>query len=55
MIDLDFTVITKSRQDANLRYCFLGQQKQGRGRKRIYGEKVDCKKIDTRRIKKIPP
>lgn len=53
MIDLDLTVITKSRQDANLRYCFSGQQKQGRGRKRIYGDKVDCKNIDARRIRKF--
>jgi hypothetical protein len=53
MVDIEFVVITKLRLDANLKYCFKGKQKQGRGRKRVYAEKIDCKNIDTRRIKKI--
>jgi hypothetical protein len=53
MIDLDFSTITKLRQDANLKYYFLGQQKQGRARKKIYGDKVNCKNIDARRVKKF--
>lgn len=44
-------MIGKLRQDANLRYPFKGEQKPGRGRKRIYGAKVDLTYIDRRRIK----
>jgi len=44
-------MIGKLRQDANLRYPFKGEQKPGRGRKRIYGAKVDLSYIDRRRIK----
>jgi len=44
-------MIGKLRQDANLRYPFKGKQKPGRGRKRIYGAKVDLSYIDRRRIK----
>ena len=44
-------MIGKLRQDANLKYPFKGKQKTGRGRKRIYGDKVDLSYIDRRRIK----
>lgn len=39
-LDLKLDVISKLRQDANLRYLFEGEQKP-RGAKRKYGEKVD--------------
>ncbi|MFT6709276.1 MAG: hypothetical protein ACJATF_004142 [Flavobacteriales bacterium] len=38
-------LITKLRINANLRYLFEGKQKQGRGRPREYGEKIDLNDI----------
>ncbi len=43
-------VITKLRDDANLRYLYNGPQKPGKGRKKIHDGKVELKKIDKRRI-----
>lgn len=44
-------VITKMRQDANLRYLYKGEQQKGKGRPKQYDGKVDTKQIDKRRIK----
>lgn len=44
-------VVGRMRNDANLRYPFNGKQKPGRGRKRIYGEKINVECIDRRRIR----
>lgn len=41
-------VITKARQDANMRYLYKGVQGKGRGRKKKYDGKPDCKGIDRR-------
>lgn len=43
-------IISKLRNDANLRYLFSGKQRKGRGRKKIYAGKVDINNIDQRRI-----
>lgn len=43
-------IISKLRNDANLKYFYYGKQKQGKGRKRKFSEKVDLKKIDKRRF-----
>lgn len=53
MLELLLDVITKARPDANLRYPAIGPKKKGRGRPKLYGDKVDCKNIDKRRIKKF--
>jgi len=45
-------MITRMRPDANLQYLYHGPQKQGRGRKRSNGGKVDVKHIDKRRWKR---
>jgi len=44
-------IVGRLRNDANLRYPFTGKQHKGRGRKRKYGDKVDVKNIDRRRIR----
>lgn len=44
-------IVGRLRNDANLRYPFTGKQHTGRGRKRKYGDKVDVKNIDRRRIR----
>jgi len=52
VLSMNLDVITRMRPDANLQYIYSGVQKQGRGRKRTNGGKVDVKKIDKRRWKK---
>jgi len=44
-------IVGRLRNDANLRYPFKGKQKEGRGRKRIYGDKVDVNNVDRRKIR----
>lgn len=44
-------IICRLRVDANLRYRFTGKQKSGRGRKRIYNDKVNLNQIDRRSIR----
>lgn len=46
-------VITKMRNDANLRYQYSGKQKPGRGRKKKYAGKVNLKKIDHSKWDKV--
>jgi len=43
-------IISRLRNDANLRYQFTGKQNNGRGRKRKYAGKVDVENIDRRKI-----
>lgn len=44
-------VITKMRQDANLKYLYKGEQQHTRGRPKLYDGKVNTNAIDRRRIK----
>ena len=44
-------IITKARQDANLKYLYKGKQLGGKGRPRRYDGKVNISAIDKRRIK----
>src|SRR4051812_46428100 len=46
-------IITKMRPDANLRYLYNGPKAKGKGRPKIYDGKVDCTRIDKRRIRKF--
>ncbi len=46
-------LICKLRQDANLKYLYYGPKRKGRGRPKKYDGKVNTKKIDKRRFKKI--
>jgi len=43
-------IITKGRSDANLMYLFKGEQKTGRGRKKVYDGKINTAQIDKRRL-----
>src|SRR5690606_37754357 len=52
VLSMGLQVITRMRPDANLQYIYTGRQKQGRGRKRTNGGKVDVSKIDKRRWKR---
>lgn len=51
VLAMGLQVITRMRPDANLQYIYTGIQKQGRGRKRTNGGKVDVNKVDKRRWK----
>lgn len=44
-------VITKMRQDANLKYLYKGPQQKGKGRPKTYDGKVEIEAIDKRRIR----
>jgi len=44
-------IITKARQDANLRYLYNGQQRGGKGRPKRYDGKVNTGAIDKEKIK----
>lgn len=46
-------IVCKLRQDANLKYIYKGEQRKGRGRPRKHDGKVNTKKVDKRRFKKI--
>ncbi len=49
----NFELISRLRDDANLRYLYHGKQKGGSGRPREYSGKVNVKKIDKRRVKQV--
>lgn len=50
VLGLSFQVVTRLRQDANLRYLYQGpRHKTGRPKK--YDGKVDCQRIDKRRLR----
>jgi hypothetical protein len=47
-----FTIISRLRDDADLRYNFEGEQKPGKGRPRKYEGKIDFKNLDLSKLKK---
>lgn len=47
----ELELISRLRDDANLRYLYTGKRKGGKGRPRKYSGKVDVKNIDNRKIK----
>lgn len=48
-----FECITRMRDDANLQYIYKGKQNGGKGRPKKYAGKVNLKKIDKRRFKRV--
>jgi hypothetical protein len=51
MLKLGLHVITKARDDANMKYLYHGPQRTGKGRKKQFGGKIKWKSIDRRRWK----
>lgn len=49
----ELSLISRLRDDANLRYLYLGKQKPGKGRPQRYDGKINVKQIDKRRISKV--
>lgn len=52
MSQTNMELISKLRKDANLRHYYTGPY-SGRGRPKVYDKKINLKKIDKRRFKKI--
>lgn len=46
-------VISRLRNDANLRYLYTGKIKSGKGRPQQFAGKIDVKNVDKRRLKKV--
>jgi hypothetical protein len=42
-----FTIISRLQHNAFLRYPYIGPQKKGKGRPKVYGGRIDPKNIDT--------
>lgn len=51
LINEGFTVVSRLRDDADLRYVFEGEQKKGRGRPKKHDGKIDFKNLDLEKIK----
>lgn len=49
----EMELISRFRKDSNLKYIYNGPKKAGRGRPKEYAGKVDTKKLDKRRAKKV--
>lgn len=52
LVEAGFNIISRLRDDADLRYIFDGEQKSGRGRPRKYEAKIDFKNLDLSKLKK---
>lgn len=53
LVNNGFTIISRLRDDADLKYIFEGEQKQGRGRPRKYVGKIDLKNIDLTKLNSV--
>lgn len=51
LIKVGFTIISRLRDDADLKYIFEGEQKKGRGRPRKHEGKIDFKNLDLSKLK----
>ncbi len=52
-VEAGFHIISRLRDDANLQYIFLGEQKKGKGRNRKYDGKIDFQKLDLKYVKLV--
>ena len=48
-----FTIISRLRDDADLKYIFEGEQKKGRGRPRKHEGKIDFKNLNLSKLKRV--
>ena len=53
LVNEGFTIISRLRNDADLRYIFTGEQKKGRGRPRKHEGKIDFKNLDMSKLKNV--
>lgn len=50
LVEKDLHIITKMRQDANLRYLYTAERKGGKGRPKLYDSKVDVTALDKQKL-----
>jgi hypothetical protein len=50
LVEKGLHLITKMRQDANLRYRYTGERKGGKGRPKLYNGKVEVKALDKDKV-----
>jgi hypothetical protein len=53
LVNEGFTIISRLRDDADLKYIFQGEQKKGKGRPRKYYGKIDFKNLDLSKLKTV--
>lgn len=53
VVPAGFSLISRLRKGTYLRYPYLGEQKEGRGRKKTYGDKVDVRNLSADHFKLI--
>lgn len=53
LVEESFVLISRLRDDADLKYIFLGEQRKGRGRPRKPKEKIDFKNLDLSKLIKV--
>lgn len=53
LLEEGFEIISRLRDDADLKYIFLGEQKKTRGRPQKYEGKIDFKNIDLSKLEKV--
>lgn len=52
-MDMEFHLVSRLRDDANLMYIYNGKPTGKRGRPKVYGEKIDFKNLDCSRMERI--
>ena len=53
LVNEGFTIISRLRDDADLKYIFEGEQKKGRGRPRKQEGKIDFKDLNLSKLKNV--
>lgn len=53
LVEAGFTIISRLRDDADLKYIFDGKQKPGRGRPRKHDGKIDFKDLAPSKLKNV--
>ena len=55
VVESGFDIVSRLRHDAHLRYAFQGEQRKGRGRKKVYDGQVDVYNLNMAHFKQIYP
>lgn len=53
LVNKGFTIISRLRDDADLKYIFEGEQKKGRGRPRKHEGKIDFKNLNLSKLRNV--
>ncbi len=53
LVEEGFALISRLRDDSDLKYIYLGKQRTGRGRPRKYEGKIDFKNLDLTKVTKV--